>query len=129
MSLALAAELNGYPGPRHTLDLGKELDLDANQIAKLETLFVEMKKEASTLGEQLIALETRLDRMFANGHINESTLQAVTAEIGTAQGKLRFTHLKYHLITKALLRAEQIAAYEKLRGYDGNGTGKHRHGH
>jgi hypothetical protein len=25
LSLALAAELNGYPGPRHVLELGKQL--------------------------------------------------------------------------------------------------------
>jgi len=27
MSLALAAELNGYPGPRHILELGEQLGL------------------------------------------------------------------------------------------------------
>jgi hypothetical protein len=27
MSLALAAELNGYPGPRHVLELGEQLSL------------------------------------------------------------------------------------------------------
>jgi hypothetical protein len=31
MSLALAAELNGYPGPRHVLELGHQLGLTDQQ--------------------------------------------------------------------------------------------------
>src|SRR5262245_14563335 len=31
LSLALAAELNGYPGPRHTLEFAKELTLSEEQ--------------------------------------------------------------------------------------------------
>jgi hypothetical protein len=31
MSLALAAELNGYPGPRHVLELGDQLGLTDQQ--------------------------------------------------------------------------------------------------
>src|SRR5205814_497687 len=31
MSLALAAELNGYPGPRHVLELADQLDLSSQQ--------------------------------------------------------------------------------------------------
>ena len=34
MSLALAAELNGYPGPRHTLELASELNLTDEQRTK-----------------------------------------------------------------------------------------------
>jgi hypothetical protein len=33
MSLALAAELNGYPGPRHTIELASELGLTPDQSA------------------------------------------------------------------------------------------------
>ena len=34
-----------------------------------------------------------------------------------AQGKLRETHLRYHLSMMDVLTAEQIAAYNQLRGY------------
>ena len=34
MGLALAAELNGYPGPRHMLELQKELTLSETQRAR-----------------------------------------------------------------------------------------------
>ena len=42
MGLALAAELNGYPGPRHVLDLGDDLELTAGQRAAFEALFEAM---------------------------------------------------------------------------------------
>jgi len=38
MRLALAAELNGYPGPRHALELANELGLSNAQRAKLALL-------------------------------------------------------------------------------------------
>ena len=37
--LALAAELNGVPGPAHLLELQAELGLDAGQVAAIEDLF------------------------------------------------------------------------------------------
>src|ERR1700681_1945861 len=43
MGLALAAELNGYPGPAHVLELGDALHLTAAQRARTELLFAEMK--------------------------------------------------------------------------------------
>jgi hypothetical protein len=33
------------------------------------------------------------------------------------QGKLRNTHLKYHLATAALLNPDQLRRYGELRGY------------
>jgi hypothetical protein len=36
MGLALAAELNGYPGPMHVLELADRLDLSADQRAKVQ---------------------------------------------------------------------------------------------
>jgi hypothetical protein len=40
---------------------------------------------------------------------------------------LRATHLKYHLSTVALLRADQIAHYGELRGYGEGKPMQHRH--
>src|SRR5262245_12308395 len=36
MGLALAAELNGYPGPIHVLELGDRLELSAQQRQRLQ---------------------------------------------------------------------------------------------
>ena len=65
MGLALAGELNGYPGPRHVLELAKELNLTDAQRARTQQLFDDMKAEAVPLGQQLIAAETDLDRQFS----------------------------------------------------------------
>src|ERR671938_205396 len=46
MGLALAAELNGYPGPSHVLELADKLELSADQRASMQRLFDAMKAEA-----------------------------------------------------------------------------------
>ena len=50
MGLALAAELNGYPGPAHILELADKLNLSADQRASVQQLFNSMKQEALPLG-------------------------------------------------------------------------------
>src|SRR6516165_11770416 len=65
MSLALAAELNGYPGPRHTLELADELTLTEEQRTKVKELFAAMTAESIPIGEKLFAEEAELDRQFA----------------------------------------------------------------
>jgi Spy/CpxP family protein refolding chaperone len=117
MGLALAAELNGYPGPRHVLDLAEPLGLSADQRARTEALFNEMAREASALGATIISGETALDRLFASKQATEQTVRAAVAELGTRQGELRLTHLKYHLAMVELLSPEQTARYNSLRGY------------
>src|SRR6476469_1831678 len=57
MGLALAAELNGYPGPIHAIELASELHLSPEQVAKLKALFEAMKAETIPLGTSLIAQE------------------------------------------------------------------------
>ena len=37
MGLALAAELNGYPGPMHALELADALDLSGQQRARMQS--------------------------------------------------------------------------------------------
>ena len=44
--LALAAELNGVPGPAHLLELEAELDLNTGQVAAIEDIFAAMQAEA-----------------------------------------------------------------------------------
>src|ERR1700731_5463395 len=54
MGLALAAELNGYPGPSHVLELADKLNLSADQRAEIQRLFESMRAEAVPLGSKLI---------------------------------------------------------------------------
>lgn len=117
MGLALAAELNGYPGPMHVLELASPLGLSDDQRAKVARLFDAMKREAVPLGERLIAAETALDRQFADRTITASSLGEATRDIASLQGELRLAHLKYHLATLELLTPNQAARYATLRGY------------
>jgi Spy/CpxP family protein refolding chaperone len=128
MGLALAAELNGYPGPAHVLELADALELTPAQRDRVRRLHEAMKAEAVGLGERLIAEETDLDRSFAERTVTVARLEAATAAIARTQGALRAAHLKYHLAAAELLTPAQIRRYAELRGY-GTGPvhGPHRH--
>ncbi len=125
MSLALAAELNGYPGPLHVLELADKLGLSAEQRGKVQQLFNSMKAEAASLGAKLIEQEAELDRQFSGRTIAPESLRSITAAIAATQGQLRATHLKYHLSTAALLSPQQIQQYAQLRGYAGHAPAEH----
>jgi hypothetical protein len=126
MVLALAAELNGYPGPMHVIELADSLDLSGQQRTKMQELFAAMKAEAIPLGERLIAQEADLDKQFVSKTITPASLAASTDAIGATHATLRRTHLKYHLFTLEVLTPAQIQRYAELRGYK---TGvEHSHG-
>jgi hypothetical protein len=129
MGLALAAELNGYPGPIHLLELSDKVGLSDQQRAQITSLFEAMKAEAVPLGEKLLALETDLDAQFKNRTITAESLKGTTAAIGEVQAALRNTHLKYHLSTVALLAPAQITHYESLRGYSAASHDDHQGTH
>ncbi len=116
-SLALSAELNGYPGPLHTLQLAEELRLTPEQKEKTTALFRRMRSEAQALGAQLIAAEAELDRLFAQGKADADSVRQATARAATLHGDLRNTHLQYHIAMRSLLTPEQVAVYARQRGY------------
>jgi len=117
MGLALAAELNGYPGPSHVLELARELELTDAQRTHIEALFAAMKAETIPIGERLIAEEAALDRQFAARAITPASLTTAVTAIGTTQASLRAAHLKYHLSIIDVLNPTQIRRYGELRGY------------
>jgi hypothetical protein len=117
MGMAKAGELNGYPGPAHILMMSAMLHLTADQTVSISAIKERMSTSAKMLGAQILDRERILDGQFAKGTITPELLARETAEIGQLQGQLRAVHLEAHLETKALLNAEQIAAYNKMRGY------------
>jgi Spy/CpxP family protein refolding chaperone len=117
MGLALAAELNGHPGPMHVLELADSLGLSDQQRAKMQELLTAMKAEAVPLGDRLIAQEADLDKQFANKTITPASLAAATDAIGITHAALRQAHLKYHLSTVEVLTPAQVQRYGELRGY------------
>jgi hypothetical protein len=128
MGLALAAELNGYPGPSHVLELADKLELSAEQRNRVQQLFDSMKAEAVPLGTVLLAQEAALDKAWASRSITPESLKSAVEEIGVTQAALRNAHLKYHLQTVQILSADQTKRYSSLRGYD-SGVPVHRHRH
>jgi Spy/CpxP family protein refolding chaperone len=117
MGLAMAAELNSYPGPAHVLELASALNLSQDQRDRTRVLFDEMQKAAVTLGNEVLAKEAELDQAFAGGRIDDAGLHRILADIGRLQGELRYTHLKYHMAMHSVLSPDQIGAYDRLRGY------------
>jgi hypothetical protein len=117
MGVAEPAELNHYPGPKHVLELAADLGLTESQRTEVESIRAAMLGEAIPLGEKIIEAERMLNRRFEHQHMDYEALRTATSEIAAMYGELRYVHLAAHLQTKALLTAEQIAEYDRLRGY------------
>ena len=117
MGFAKAAELNGYPGPAHVLELATELDLSADQRRRSEALFASMQARAISVGRSIVDEERALDRMFAGRKVTPAALAAALERIAALQGRLRTVHLNAHLEQAAILAPGQVARYMQLRGY------------
>ncbi len=114
--LALPAELNGMPGPRHLLELKDEVPLSSDQVDRLKLLYEDMLEKAIPAGERLIAAEAAIEAAFASGKVDETSLRALLAEAEAARAELRFIHLSQHYKAVRLLGPRQIARYFELRG-------------
>ncbi len=115
----LALCRNAKPWPEGAIgELASALDLSEAQRGRTQALFEEMQKAAMPLGNEVLAKETELDQAFAAGRIDDASLHNILADIGRLQGELRYTHLKYHLAVRGVLSLDQIASYDRLRGYD-----------
>lgn len=125
--LAKPAELNGYPGPLHVLELADELDLTDDQRKAVEDSFQRMKSAAIVLGKKLVDAERSLDEAFKSGDMNVSTLETLLALSSQARAKLRDVHLTAHLETTPVLNEAQAKRYQTLRGYGDGHTGHAGH--
>lgn len=117
MGLAKAAELNGYPGPAHVLELASQLSLTPAQRARTEAVFASMESMAVSLGRVLVDEERRLDQLFATKSVTPEELTRSLDAIGALQATLRGAHLEAHLAQAEILTPEQNARYARLRGY------------
>ncbi|WP_019503257.1 Spy/CpxP family protein refolding chaperone [Pleurocapsa sp. PCC 7319] len=115
---ARMAELNGYPGLRHVLDLSSELKLSAQQETDIQVAFEQMQSQAKTIGKTIVSKEQELGKSFASGKITNTELEKQTEELATLYGELRNTHLQAHLKINPILSTEQIKKYNQLRGYE-----------
>jgi hypothetical protein len=112
-----AAELNRYPGPRHVLDLADSLALEDSQREAISRIFEEMREEASRLGGRYVAVEQRLDALFASDEATESDVERLVSEAAELEGGIRNAHLAAHVRTREVMTEGQIIQYGVLRGY------------
>ena len=127
---AKAAELNGYPGPRHVLDLAGELALTPSQRAATQALFERMRADARAAGAALVDAERALDALYAAKIATPAAVDAELAKIEGLRIRLRGIHLNAHLEQAALLTHHQVMLYSRLRGYDAGGPRQDgHHGH
>lgn len=126
MTLALPAELNGYPGPQHVLEHADALQLSPEQRSRTHALLTTHKAEARDLGQRIVDAERALDAAFRSRSASADQVQQMTASIAALQGELRAAHLQTHLEQTALLTRHQVARYQQLRGYASASHGGHQ---
>jgi hypothetical protein len=115
--MARAAELNGHPGPMHVLEHAQQLQLSAKQQAETRALMDRHKDHVRSLGVESIEAERQLDQLFRTRRATAAAVADLTQQIGKLHAHIRASHLITHLEQTAMLRPEQIAAYDRLRGY------------
>lgn len=113
--MAKYAERNGYPGPKHILELQDSLQLAPEQKRAIELIFDHMKAEAMAKGAIIIRKEEELEALFRMGKATEKEAERRAREIGALRGELRAIHLRAHIKAKAILTAEQIKQYNRMR--------------
>ena len=114
---AKAAELNGYPGPAHVLELATRLGLDSDQLAATQALMSAHRRRAQRIGAELVAAERNLDALFASRQARTASVDQATQEVAVLQGQLRAEHLNTHLLEHEILTPAQVEQYSRLRGY------------
>ncbi len=129
MGFAKPAELNGFPGPMHVLELADKLELTDAQRAQTQALMDGHKAEARAIGATLVAAERALEALFRSGGLTQAALVDGVAAAAVLQGQYRLSHLETHRRMRAMLSDEQVRRYDKLRGYSGDGRGTHQHKH
>ena len=110
-------KINGYPGPRHVLDLANELELTPDQQNNITAIYEDMKLKAEKLGQEIIHIEKVANEGFANRSITDETLHQLILKSGEIYGQLRYIHLSTHLKMMDILSLEQVDLYNQLRGY------------
>lgn len=121
MGLARPAELSHFPGPKHALELAAELRLDAAQRLRIEEIRTEMTQSAVALGGRIITGEIHLFELFQGGAPTFERVSTMVGHVAELRGQLRAVHLSAHVLTRAVLTAEQLRSYDRLRGYGTEG--------
>ena len=76
-----------------------------------------MKSHAVAKGEEIIDAERHLAHLFASGRASVEAVTRASVHVGELRGALKAIHLVAHIDAARELSAEQIAHYDRLRGY------------
>lgn len=128
MGFAKSAELNGFPGPSHALELADKLGLSAEQRRAIQVLMEAHKAEARAIGKKLVEAERSLEQLFRAGNVSQAALGKAVTDAAAIHGEYRLSHLETHRRLRPLLTAEQVARYDVLRGY-ATSDKQHTHKH
>ncbi len=118
MGTSKAAELNHYPGPKHVLDEASKLGLSAEQLATTTTIFQGMQRDATHIGKEIVQKEEELEALYARKQATADNTGRVVNALAALQADFRRVHLNAHLRMREILSTQQIALYDRLRGYD-----------
>lgn len=116
MGMAAVAEINGYPGPQHVLDLKDALELTPDQRFATSRLVGRVQGQARALGQRIVDAERRLDQDMAAGSMSSDQVRARLETIAALRAQLRFTHIQAHIEQKKILTPDQVRRYYELRG-------------
>lgn len=117
MGFALPAELNGYPGPMHILELAEPLKLSNEQRARVQIIFERMQDRARDAGSRYVEAEKALDAAFRSGSADVASVRRLAMEADRLRAEKRLAHLEAHLEAAPVLTADQRKEYTRLRGY------------
>ncbi len=80
-------------------------------------LFAEMQQEAGRLGAELVDADEALYRLFREREATSDSVLKASMKAAELRGRLRATHLLYHLEMMDVLSLEQVERYNTPRGY------------
>jgi hypothetical protein len=115
MGLARAAEMNGYPGPLHVLELANELALSPAQKKLTEELVAATRAKAIEAGRALVEAERELDELFCTRKATQENVAEAAARVGQRYADARRVHLAAHVRQVAILSPPQVLKYYELR--------------
>jgi len=127
LGAGMIAMMNGYPGPKHILEMGEELELTAAQRETIGTIYGKVKAESVKYGTELVEKDEALAAMFTSGSVDTGDVEKLAREIGELQGRVRAEHLNAHVKTYDALTPAQREKLSSMQGmhqmHEGSGEG------
>ncbi len=127
LGAGMIAMTNGYPGPKHVLEMGDDLELTAAQRESIGTIYGKVKAESVKLGTELVEKDEALAALFTTGSVSTKDVEKRSREIGELQGRLRAAHLNAHVQTHAELTPAQLTKLPTMQEmhqmHEGSGEG------